>query len=497
MKSPYLTLSGVLPVRNESRDASSRSHRDRFGFLLALFLSAVLALMRLVDVSEDGKAVIAFGVVFSTIAFYVAILRPRWFPLFLVAYLPYCMVFPFTLPGLVGFNMMNLLVACGAVAWASNHLQGRKAPRGGIFELLVLIYILLGFASAVQAYVASPGIVDIALLFRGWVTPLLLFFICRGLVRDRRDISNVLTLVAYTTVFVAVTTWAEGIERGGRGSIEHSRVGGVLKQPNEMGAFLVYYGIPLLALAVMARRSKQRVLYLGGYLVVARSILFTFSRGAYISFAAGSALVLLLRSPVYLVGVAAGGTATLVVFPSLMPESVAKRIQETTSEDEIAFGQVASEMELDRSSRLRFVLWRAAEGMILERPLQGFGLGRFPSTVDKYTEIVLRPDDPHDAHNAYLLVAAEMGLPALAVFVVLLAMAMVTALKIYFRPGSPPSDRTMALAFIGSEIGVMTSCMLGSRFSDEALVGEFWILIALVLVLNRLRPKGVRGRAWQ
>jgi putative inorganic carbon (HCO3(-)) transporter len=461
--------------------------RARLGVLLALLFGGMLAFMRLIDVTEDGKAVILFGFLFSVTALYVALLSPRWFPLLLVAYLPYCMVFAITIPGLTGFNMMNLLVAAGVVAWASCQLQGRMRNPVGLFEGLVALYALLGFLSAIQSYTLAPGFVEVALLFRGWVTPILLFFICRGLVRDREDIRNALTVMACTTVMVALVTWVEGIQRSDRGSIEHSRVAGPLRQPNEMGAFLVYYGVLLLALAVMAKPWRTRAAYFAGFLVVARAMLYTFSRGAYVSLAAGSVVVLFLRSPLYLAGAAAGGALTMAACPRLIPHSVAVRLGQTTSEEADMFGAGVTEAEFDRSSRLRFVLWRAAGKIIRQYPITGVGLGRFPLVVEQYTEIRLKKDDPHDAHNAFLLIAGEMGLPALALFVLILLILMITALRLYFGRGSPLLDRTLALAFLGSEMGVFVSCMLGSRFSDEALVGNFWILVALVIVLQRLR----------
>jgi len=91
--------------------------------------------------------------------------------------------------------------------------------------------------------------------------------------------------------------------------------------------------------------------------------------------------------------------------------------------------------------------------------------------------------------TAFILIAAEMGLPALATAVtLLLALALAAARVHLFRRHRV--DRTVALAFLGSWAGLIVSCMLGSRFSDESLISYFWILGALVAVVRRLPEPG-------
>ena len=46
-------------------------------------------------------------------------------------------------------------------------------------------------------------------------------------------------------------------------------------------------------------------------------------------------------------------------------------------------------------------------------------------------------------------------------------------------------DRGLGVVYLSSLAAVLVSCMLGSRFSDEALVGGFWILSAMVVVVSR------------
>jgi O-antigen ligase len=297
--------------------------------------------------------------------------------------------------------------------------------------------------------------------------------------------------MAWTTVLVAVDVWREGIDRSSRGSIDAARVRGLMEQANSMGAFLVYYGVPLLALAVGSRSLRRALPYLAGFLVVARATLFTFSRAAYLALAAGSATVLLFGNPLLLLAAGGGGVAAMAAFPSLVPESVRERLDETTTRSEVYEGD-GSAVTLDKSSAHRLVIWRGAARLIATQPLQGVGIGRFERMIGYYTEKPLKKDDPHDAHNAFILVAAENGLPSLALLFLLFAAWTLLALRLRFRHRHP-ADRALSLAFLGSLGGVVVSGMLGSRFSDEALVGWFWMLAALVAAASRFRV-GPRAR---
>ena len=56
--------------------------------------------------------------------------------------------------------------------------------------------------------------------------------------------------------------------------------------------------------------------------------------------------------------------------------------------------------------------------MIKDAPFFGFGYGLFPYIVGQYAPN--QGIDNMDAHNTYLILAAEMGLPALILFLVIL-----------------------------------------------------------------------------
>ncbi|HXB57680.1 MAG TPA: O-antigen ligase family protein [Vicinamibacteria bacterium] len=494
-RTPYLASGPSLaasspPLPGARFEAVARRAQQevRPGLVLALLYACGLAVARAIDVTEDGPVMLLFGAAYSATVTVSALLRPRWYLPLVVAYLPFSKVYPLPVAGIAGANLTNLLLVLGPVAWLSSRFQGRPDLRAKLPDLLAVLFVAVASLSLLPAYAAGPGLGELVQTYRAWLAPVLFFFMARGLARDREDIRAVLQVMAWTTLLVAADTWRAGLERSSRGSIDAARVPGLMVQANSMGAFLAYYGVPLLAFAMNARPRRRALAYFASFAFAVRATLYTFSRGAYLALAAGAGTVLAFTSPVLLATAGGGGAVTLLAFPSLIPESVRERLADTTAERSVpsAFEGENATVSLDRSSAHRLVLWRGAAQMIADHPLTGVGLGRFQELIGYYTEYPLRRSDPHDAHNAFILLAAETGLPTLALLLLLFLAWSLIALKLRFRRRHPV-DRGLALAFLGSLVAVVVSSLLGSRFSDEALVGWFWILAALVVVAGRLR----------
>lgn len=484
-------LQGALPERlpppaRAMNLAARRSLRDlQPGLALAFVFAWGLGMARFIDVTEDGKAMLLFGTSFFVAITSSALIRPRFYLPLAVAYLPFSKVYPLPIAGITGANMTNFVLALGLVAWLSSRLQGRAPLPTRFADVLAVAFVGVASLGLLPAYAADPDLADLAMTYRAWLAPMAFYFLARGLARDREDVQGLLWVMAWTTFLVGADTWKEGLDRSGYGSIDKARVRGLMEQANSMGAFLVYYGVPLLALAVGARPFRRALPYLAAFLVVARATLYTFSRGAYLALAGGSATVLLFGNPLLLAAAGGGGVAAMALFPSLVPSSVIERLDETATRSSVYEGDGA-EVNLDRSSAHRLVIWRGAARIIAAHPVQGVGLGRFQRVIGSYTEVPLRKSDPHDAHNAFILVAAETGLPSLALLLLLFVAWGFLALRLRFGRRHPV-DRSLGLAFLGCLVGVLVSGMLGSRFSDEALIGWFWMLAALVVTATRFR----------
>ena len=134
----------------------------------------------------------------------------------------------------------------------------------------------------------------------------------------------------------------------------------------------------------------------------------------------------------------------------------------------------------------RIPIYRKAVRMIAERPLVGFGIGSFYRTSTSYAD----KDDiygakPDFAHNVYLEIAAEEGLPIAAVFAFLTMYLLKRGIVLSRRGGTPHSNGNATYASaLGLTLSVgaylqtqLTANSLNVYPSNQFL---FWFLAAVI-----------------
>ncbi len=128
----------------------------------------------------------------------------------------------------------------------------------------------------------------------------------------------------------------------------------------------------------------------------------------------------------------------------------------------------------------RLPLWSTATVMIRERPLLGWGHGSFSPAYDLLYPI--ESPDAHrfrgSAHNLYLQIAAESGLPGL------LALGLIawTAALCLRRPR--PDQQAFALALGISLVGAATYGLVQHLFHLRAIGWLLWILLGCVALVT-------------
>ena len=142
-----------------------------------------------------------------------------------------------------------------------------------------------------------------------------------------------------------------------------------------------------------------------------------------------------------------------------------------------------SEQTLEISSRKRIDIWRGAIAMIQDHPYFGVGYGLFSNIIPYYY-----PGGKIDAHNTYLIIAAEMGIPALIIFLWIVWIVFRNTLRLY-KTTRDPFAKALALGFLGGIFGLLMSNMFGSRLDSQEVSGYFWILAALIVRLSILDGK--------
>ena len=125
--------------------------------------------------------------------------------------------------------------------------------------------------------------------------------------------------------------------------------------------------------------------------------------------------------------------------------------------------------------------------MVADHPLMGVGLGNYKSVVVSYDKTGEVAADPHIAHDAYLEIAAEMGIPGIVVYVVFLISAYLSLGKTRKRARVRGS---MLLA--GIALGMQAS-LLAAYVAIFFVSGEytrmFWLVLIMSMVMPSLVPK--------
>jgi O-antigen ligase len=138
-----------------------------------------------------------------------------------------------------------------------------------------------------------------------------------------------------------------------------------------------------------------------------------------------------------------------------------------------------------QSNQLHRILWKTGLHMVEKHPLTGVGLGRFKPVEDQYWEVPL--SRLFIAHNAYVEIAAEMGLPAILLFLAIL----------FYSYQSFEKVRRMALSFriplldrlaLGLEVG-----LVGSSVSLFFVSGQYQKLLWFVIFLSTVVPQLARS----
>lgn len=401
---------------------------------------------------------------------------PEPFIALFVIYLPLSKAYVIPIaPGINGTNLFELGLLLALVLAKAR--EERQPLVNRTFTKLMwwwAILSLFSFLTTLERVGLSEFVAGYGTRLKGWLDQFIVFFVVAALIRDKAMARRIVIYLMLGSLLVLLMGFQEWTEKRFLGSIEKARLLGPHIQSNDFGGYLVYSSAPFVGLFV-ANWTKWRTWWLLPYfLLLARILLATFSRGAYIGFGMVVAAATYCRSRILLVLAATIGLGVIMVEPSFVPESMKARVEHTTVEPEDEEGN------LDKSSETRLILWKAAIVMTLEKPFIGHGFGSFALLKSKYTEQYVRESDNH---NMFLYICSQMGLPALLVFLMLLWKTYRQGRSL-FQNAVHSFDKSIGLGAAGLVGGVVGVNMFGSRMVDIVVSGYFWLYLAALAVLT-------------
>ncbi len=239
------------------------------------------------------------------------------------------------------------------------------------------------------------------------------------------------------------------------------RPGWVVGDPNyfTVSALVV---IPLAFYLLIERRPLwERAFCLGSLIVALLAVMVAASRGGFVGLLAAFAFVI-WHSRQRAQNVVL--TAMLLIPISLLaPASPIRRFVRPVPGD-------------TEATQNRLVVWAAGLRMIADHPLSGIGLGKFKPSVSEYEES--GEDVESVAHNAYIDVAAEMGLPGLLTFLGVLWFSL-RSLRQTSRWAAEHGPPVLQQGTLGLQAG-----LVGSSVSILFVSGQFQKLLWLAVFLS-------------
>jgi O-antigen ligase len=348
----------------------------------------------------------------------------------------------------------QILLGALLLCWVIGLVREKSRPTAPVFFRALLAYAVVTLVSSAFSMVPAESFFDDRQLLLFLIVPAVY-----DLARGQRA-----TLVTDVIITVGGAAAVYGIVQ--YGMLHFDSLG--QRPRGTLGHYMTYSGTLMLVIGVAASRlvfgSRDRTwpALVMPALVVALSL--TLTRSAWVGACVAVGVLFILKD-LRLLGLL---PVVVALFFAFAPDSVTNRMM--------------SMFDLrDPTNRDRLAMVRTGTAMVRDFPLTGVGPDMIPRLYAQYRD----PDavqalNPH-LHNVPLQIAAERGLPALAIwiaFVVLLA----HGLFHLFRSGREP---TLAAAGLAAIAGMLSAGLFEYNFGDSEFLMLFLVLVTLPFAAAR------------
>jgi hypothetical protein len=447
--------------------------RSTFTFLLVPAL--IVFVPRLFGTTLPVPLLYVLAAVCGAIMAVRALSNPELLLATFILYLPFSRTYAAAIaPGINGTNVLYALIL---VAWIASAVRNKRPFLMAMpFSRLVSIWAVLSVLSVFTAmtmmgvsYITDDRLPQV----KAWCDQFFVFFAVLNLIRNGAAARRMAVYMMLGMLLVLISGFMEWQDKRYFDRIDKARLLGPQQQPNDFGAFIVYgFGIPGALVLCYMWRLRTWLLATPVLYMAARVLLATFSRGAVLGMGALVAALLLVRGRVLAASISIAAALVVQVAPEILPASLSARMSQTTSE---------TDGELDKSSQTRLILWDAAMRITLDYPIFGTGFATFPKIKDQYASM---PTVESDNHNMFLFICSQMGIPALAVFLLIFIRMAYIGARVH-KHESEPFGKVIGLGAVGTAAGVLAVNMFGSRMTDAEVMAYVWITIAVLSHLWR------------
>ncbi len=338
--------------------------RDMFGFLPADFKPSA-------EHSRYGALFMLFGAFLGLITFYIP---PEYIviAIFVMSLLPCIlhkpefgfMLLAFALPFLPTMILAGLLILT-CISFFLKVMRGKRTVKFDICDTFVLFFIVLTFLGGVVSSNVSKSI-EPALLY---VCFMLAYFLAVNLIRSTKQLLHTVKLLAVSLLITSVyglyqnffgAAFAEWHD-GAMFSDISTRVVSSFENPNVFGEYLILLIPMTISLLLLRKDPKSKVIQALTLICACGSLIYTWSRGAWLGFIIAMFVYLLVMYK-HTMALCILGLLALPFAVPFLPASVVNRFT--------SIGNLN-----DTSTNYRVNIWKAVVKMIEDTFVTGIGVG--------------------------------------------------------------------------------------------------------------------------
>lgn len=344
-----------------------------------------------------------------------------------------------------------------------------------LWPVAFVLWLLVALPSAADQQRALRVVVlfSIGLLFAAVVPAA-----CRTIADVRRFLGVLVAMVAA----VALTTpfGFGGVRAAYGGAVVEGRATGIFVEPNQMGTFCATGALVGFGLFFSARTGRGKLAAGFGAGLGTLGLLLSLSRGSWIGFVLGVA-VLLVKLP------EARRALLALSVPLVLLAALVGAFAPTSPQVEVV-GQRLKSISGERNPYdNRPAIWREALREVEVDPLTGQGPGNFPVASARVTSESRTASAEH-AHNLLLTWAAEAGLPAVVVAVGC-AVRLHLRIRRLARRQHHRRDRAVGAALAAALVGVLGQGLVDYTLHNSVVLTVLFALIGAVFALDHAEPE--------
>ncbi len=410
------------------------------------------------------------------------------------------MILPFgTIPFDIGFTPTLLDASIGAflliyiVQWMHRHRIDIKLTPVHVLVAIYFIWLLATFALGLRH---APVTLTIARQFAETLLAVGLVFVLVDLLRDPKVLRRLVVVVLIGAVMqsvIAIGLWLLPdttadliLSRLGRfgypvgGNIQYiesnpalgERAIGTWIGPNSLGGMLAIAAV-IIAPQVFARKPvlRYRWLTFAVLVLIAAALVITFSRASALALAVGLGVIAVMRYRRFIPILIVAGLLLL-----LLPQAqfyLDRFIQAFTAQD------LATQMRIGE--------WTDSLRLINRYPIFGVGFTGIPD-IDIYTDVA----------NMYLIMANQIGLVGVGIFLTTMAGVFVYGLAAWRYAIGNDELEAIHLGYHAALVTALVNAVADLyffRLDFQPLITLFWLTVALALTSSRLVLQQQKDRA--